>query len=98
MLYWASQRRVQIPIVLLKKHYERQIQKPLMQWPSQLSGQWVDDLNFEFYPSINAAFYGRRYMARYRSLQADKSQGVVLRIVRLQFHVYGRRTNKQENI
>ena len=37
-------------------------------------------------------------MARYRSLQADKSQGVVLRIVRLQFHVYGRRTNKQKNI
>ena len=37
-------------------------------------------------------------MARYRSLQADKSQGVVLRIVRLQFHAYGRRTNKQENI
>ena len=37
-------------------------------------------------------------MARYRSLQADNSQRVVLRIVRLQFHVYGRRTNKQENI
>ena len=37
-------------------------------------------------------------MARYRTLQADKSQGVVLRIVGLQFHVYGRRTNKQENI
>ena len=37
-------------------------------------------------------------MARCRSLQADNSQRMVLRIVRLQFHVYGRRANKQENI